>query len=214
MVQYVLAMDQGTTSSRSVLFGHDGNIVAVAQQEFPQILPQPGHVEHDPETIWDSQLATARDVLKQAEIGPQDVAAIGITNQRETTILWDAQTGKPVGPAIVWQSRVTADLCTQLKADGVEPVFREKTGLVMDAYFSGTKIKHLLDSHEGLRARAERGEILFGTVDTFLIWRLTGGAVHVTDYSNASRTLIFNIHTLDWDDELLKILDMCLHKLL
>jgi len=208
MSQYVLAMDQGTTSSRSVLFGHDGTIVAAAQQEFPQILPQPGHVEHDPEAIWDSQLATARAVLQQAGIGPQDVAAIGITNQRETTILWDAQTGKPVGPAIVWQSRVTADLCTQLKADGVEPVFREKTGLVVDAYFSGTKIKHLLDSQEGLRDRAQRGEILFGTVDTFLIWRLTGGAVHVTDYSNASRTLIFNIHSLDWDDELLKILDI------
>jgi len=208
MSQYVLAMDQGTTSSRSVLFGHDGTIVAVAQQEFPQILPHPGHVEHDPEAIWDSQLATARAVLKQAGIGPQDVAAIGITNQRETTILWDAQTGKPVGPAIVWQSRVTADLCTQLKADGVEPLFREKTGLVVDAYFSGTKIKHLLDSQQGLRERAQRGEILFGTVDTFLIWRLTGGAVHVTDYSNASRTLIFNIYSLDWDDELLKILDI------
>ena len=208
MSQYVLAMDQGTTSSRSVLFAHDGTIVAVAQQEFPQILPHPGHVEHDPEAIWDSQLATARAVLQQAGIGPQDVVAIGITNQRETTILWDAQTGKPVGPAIVWQSRVTADLCTQLKADGVEPVFREKTGLVVDAYFSGTKIKHLLDSQEGLRDRAQRGEILFGTVDTFLIWRLTGGAVHVTDYSNASRTLIFNIHSLDWDDELLKILDI------
>ena len=208
MSQYVLAMDQGTTSSRSVLFAHDGTMVAVAQQEFPQILPHPGHVEHDPEAIWDSQLATARAVLQQAGIGPQDVAAIGITNQRETTILWDAQTGKPVGPAIVWQSRVTADLCTQLKADGVEPVFREKTGLVVDAYFSGTKIKHLLDSQQGLRERAQRGEILFGTVDTFLIWRLTGGAVHVTDYSNASRTLIFNIHSLDWDDELLKILDI------
>ena len=208
MSQYVLAMDQGTTSSRSVLFGHDGTIVAVAQQEFPQILPHPGHVEHDPEAIWDSQLATARAVLQQAGIGPQDVAAIGITNQRETTILWDAQTGKPVGPAIVWQSRVTADLCTQLKADGVEPVFREKTGLVVDAYFSGTKIKHLLDSQQGLRERAQRGEILFGTVDTFLIWRLTGGAVHATDYSNASRTLIFNIHSLEWDDELLKILDI------
>ena len=208
MTQYVLAMDQGTTSSRAVLFGHDGRIVAVAQQEFPQILPQPGHVEHDPEAIWNSQLATAQEVLQQAGVGPQDVAAIGITNQRETTILWDAQTGEPVGPAIVWQSRVTADLCTQLKADGVEPLFREKTGLVMDAYFSGTKIRHLLDSQEGLRSRAERGEILFGTVDSFLIWRLTGGAVHVTDYSNASRTLIFNIHTLDWDDELLKILDI------
>lgn len=208
MTRYVLAMDQGTTSSRAVLFGHDGRIAAVAQQEFPQILPQPGHVEHDPNAIWESQLATAQDVLKQAAVEPQDVAAIGITNQRETTILWDAQTGEPVGPAIVWQSRVTADLCTQLKADGVEPLVREKTGLVVDAYFSGTKIKYLLDSQEGVRSRAERGEILFGTVDSFLIWRLTGGAVHVTDYSNASRTLIFNIHTLDWDDELLKILDI------
>jgi len=208
MTRYVLAMDQGTTSSRAVLFGHDGRIAAVAQQEFPQILPQPGHVEHDPNAIWESQLATAQDVLKQAAVEPQDVAAIGITNQRETTILWDAQTGEPVGPAIVWQSRVTADLCTQLKADGVEPLVREKTGLVVDAYFSGTKIKYLLDSQEGVRSRAERGEILFGTVDSFLIWRLTGGAVHATDYSNASRTLIFNIHTLDWDDELLKILDI------
>ncbi|MDE0737007.1 MAG: glycerol kinase GlpK, partial [Pirellulaceae bacterium] len=208
MSQYVLALDQGTTSSRAVLFGHDGRIVAVAQQEFPQILPHPGHVEHDPEAIWESQVATARAVLKKAAIGPENVAAIGITNQRETTILWDAQTGKPVGPAIVWQSRVTVDICNQLKADGTEDTFRQKTGLVVDAYFSGTKIKYLLDQEEGLRSRAERGEILFGTVDTFLIWRLTGGAVHATDYSNASRTLVFNIHTLDWDDELLNLLDI------
>ena len=208
MSQYVLAMDQGTTSSRSVLFGRDGQIVAVAQEEFPQLLPQPGHVEHDPEAIWTSQLSTAQAVLRQAGVEPEQLAAIGITNQRETTILWDAQTGKPVAPAIVWQSRVTADLCTQLKADGLEQTFRDKTGLVVDAYFSGTKIKYLLDRHEGLRARAERGEILFGTVDTFLIWRLTAGAVHATDYSNASRTLIFNIHSLDWDDELLQLLDI------
>ena len=208
MSQYMLALDQGTTSSRAVLFGHDGRVVAVAQQEYPQILPHPGHVEHDPEAIWESQIATARDVLKKAAIGPADVAAIGITNQRETTILWDAQTGKPVGPAIVWQSRVTVDICNQLKADGTEETFRQKTGLVLDAYFSGTKIKYLLDQEEGLRARAERGEVLFGTVDTFLIWRLTGGAVHATDYSNASRTLVFNIHTLDWDDELLNLLDI------
>lgn len=208
MSQYVLAMDQGTTSSRSVLFGRDGQIVAVAQEEFPQLLPQPGHVEHDPEAIWTSQLSTAQAVLRQAGVAPEQLAAIGITNQRETTILWDAQTGKPVAPAIVWQSRVTADLCTQLKADGLEQTFRDKTGLVVDAYFSGTKIKYLLDRHEGLRARAERGEILFGTVDTFLIWRLTAGAVHATDYSNASRTLIFNIHSLDWDDELLQLLDI------
>ncbi len=208
MSQYMLALDQGTTSSRAVLFGYDGRVVAVAQQEFPQVLPHPGHVEHDPEAIWESQVATARDVLKKAAIGPADVAAIGITNQRETTILWDAQTGKPVGPAIVWQSRVTVDICNQLKADGTEETFRQKTGLVLDAYFSGTKIKYLLDQEEGLRARAERGEVLFGTVDTFLIWRLTGGAVHATDYSNASRTLVFNIHTLDWDDELLNLLDI------
>ena len=148
MSQYVLALDQGTTSSRAVLFGHDGRVVAVAQQEFPQLLPHPGHVEHDPEAIWESQIATARDVLKKAAIGPADGAAIGITNQRETTILWDAQTGKPVGPAIVWQSRVTVDICNQLKTDGTEDTFREKTGLVLDAYFSGTKIKWLLDNVE------------------------------------------------------------------
>ena len=208
MGTHILALDQGTTSSRAIVFGHDGRAAAVAQQEFEQIFPQPGHVEHDPEAIWSSQLAVAQAALQQAGLTCQDIAALGITNQRETTILWDRETGKAVANAIVWQSRVTASICDQLKADGLEDTFRQKTGLVVDAYFSGTKIKHLLDSIDGLRSRAEKGEILFGTVDSFLIWRLTGGKCHVTDYSNASRTLIFNIHTLDWDDELLKILDI------
>jgi glycerol kinase len=204
--KYVLALDQGTTSSRSILFGRDGRAVATAQREFPQIFPGPGLVEHDPEAIWTSQMETAREVLAKAGAGAKDVAAIGITNQRETTILWDRHTGKPVANAIVWQSRVSAPICERLKADGREEIFRTRTGLVMDAYFSGTKIKHLLDTIPGLRARAEKGDVLFGTVDTFLLWRLTGGRVHVTDPSNASRTLLFNILTMQWDDELLAIL--------
>jgi glycerol kinase len=203
---YILALDQGTTSSRAILFGRDGRVVAMAQQEFPQIFPRPGEVEHDPEAIWESQLATAREVLTRAKVEASQVAAIGVTNQRETTILWEKATGKPVANAIVWQSRVSAPICDRLKADGLESTFRAKTGLVIDAYFSGTKIKHLLDTMPGLRDRAARGEVLFGTVETFLIWRLTGGARHITDVSNASRTLLFNIHTLDWDDELLRIL--------
>jgi glycerol kinase len=203
---YILALDQGSTSSRAFLFGRDGRVVAMAQQEFPQIFPRPGEVEHDPEAIWESQLATAREALKKANVEPSQIAAIGVTNQRETTILWEKATGKPVANAIVWQSRVSAPICDRLKADGLESTFRAKTGLVIDAYFSGTKIKHLLDSTPGLRERAARGDVLFGTVETFLIWRLTGGARHVTDVSNASRTLIFNIHTLEWDDDLLKIL--------
>lgn len=208
MTKCILALDQGTTSSRAIVFGHNGTPLATAQQEFEQIFPKPGHVEHNPEEIWSSQLSIARQALKQAGLSAEDVAAIGVTNQRETTILWDRETGKPVHNAIVWQCRRTAEICDQLKAAGHEDLFRQKTGLVVDAYFSGTKIKYLLDTIDGLRARAEKGEILFGTVDTFLIWRLTGGKVHVTDYSNASRTLIYNIHTLDWDDELLKILDI------
>ena len=204
----ILALDQGTTSSRAILFGHDGRIIAMAQQEFPQIFPKPGEVEHDPEAIWNSQLAVARQALQRANISARDLAALGITNQRETTILWERASGRPVANAIVWQSRVSAPICDRLKAGGLEPTIRERTGLVVDAYFSGTKIKHLLDSTPGLRARAERGEILFGTVDTFLLWRLTGGHLHATDVSNASRTLLFNIHTLDWDDELLRILDV------
>ncbi|HTM32135.1 MAG TPA: glycerol kinase GlpK [Vicinamibacterales bacterium] len=208
MSQYVLALDQGTTSSRSIVFDRAGRVVAMAQQEFPQIFPGPGHVEHDPEAIWTSQLQTAKLALTSARIGAGDLAAIGVTNQRETTILWDRATGKPVANAIVWQSRVTAPICDRLKADGHEPTIRRKTGLVVDAYFSGTKIKHLLDSFNGLRARAARGEVLFGTVDSFLIWRLTGGKQHVTEISNASRTLLYNIHSQDWDDELLKLLDV------
>lgn len=208
MPRAILALDQGTTSSRAIVFGHDGRIIALAQREFAQILPAPGTVEHDAEEIWTSQLAVAQEALAKAKLSAADVAGIGVTNQRETTILWDRATGKPVANAIVWQSRVSAPICDALKRQGLEPLFSNKTGLVVDAYFSGTKIKHLLDANPGLRTRAERGEILFGTVDTWLIWKLTGGKRHVTDYSNASRTLIYNIHTLDWDDELLKLLDI------
>ncbi|MGE3316943.1 MAG: glycerol kinase GlpK [Planctomycetaceae bacterium] len=208
MARHILALDQGTTSSRAIVFNDAGSPVSSAQQEFEQIFPRPGHVEHDPEAIWETQLATAKKGLADAKLNADDVAGIGVTNQRETTVLWEKSTGKPVANAIVWQSRITADYCEQLKAEGYEQTFRSKTGLVLDAYFSGTKIKHLLDTTAGLRARAERGEILFGTIDTFLIWRLTGGRLHITDYTNASRTLIYNIHTLDWDDELLRILDI------
>ena len=204
----VLALDQGTTSSRAIVFDRSGKVIAAAQQEFPQLFPGPGHVEHDPEAIWSSQLQTAKDAIAKAGLTAAEIAAIGVTNQRETTVLWEKATGKPIANAIVWQSRVTAPICDRLKAAGHEPVFRKKTGLVVDAYFSGTKIKHLLDSFDGLRARAAKGEVLFGTIDTFLIWRLTGGKCHITDVSNASRTLLFNIHTLDWDDELLKLLDV------
>ncbi|HKU20184.1 MAG TPA: glycerol kinase GlpK [Terriglobales bacterium] len=203
---YILALDQGTTSSRAIVFGHEGEIVSLAQQEFEQIYPSPGQVEHDPEAIWNSQLTVAREALARAHISAREVLAIGITNQRETTILWERASGRPVANAIVWQSRVSAPICDRLKADGLENLFRERTGLVVDAYFSGTKVKHLLDTTPGLRARAQRGEILFGTVDSFLLWRLTGGRRHATDVSNASRTLLFNIHKLDWDDDLLKIL--------
>ena len=208
MNQYILALDQGTTSSRAIVFDRSGRAIGTAQQEYPQILPSPGVVEHDAEAIWSSQLTVAQQAIERAKLDPGQIAAIGVTTQRETTILWDRHTGKPVANAIVWQSRVTAGICDKLKADGYEPLFREKTGLVVDAYFSGTKIKHLLDTIPGLRKRAEAGDILFGTVDTWLIWRLTGGKRHVTDVSNASRTLVFNIHTLAWDDELLEILDI------
>ncbi len=208
MADYVLALDQGTTSSRAILFRRDGQPVAAVAEEFEQILPAPGLVEHDPEAIWSSQLRVGREVIARASVNPEDIAAVGIANQRETVLLWERATGRPVANAIVWQSRVSAGICDQLKADGLEQTFRSKTGLVIDAYFSGTKIKHLLDTQEGLRQRAENGEIAFGTVDTWLIWRLTCGRVFVTDYSNASRTLVFNIHTLDWDDELLGILNI------
>jgi glycerol kinase len=206
MSRFVLALDQGTTSSRAIVFRHDGAVVSAAQQEFQQIFPGPGLVEHDPEAIWTTQIQVAREALGRAGLSAADIAAIGVTNQRETTVVWDRATGKPVTNAIVWQSRVSAPICEALKRDGLEETFRRKTGLVLDPYFSGTKLKHLLDGTPGLRARAERGEVLFGTVESFLIWRLTGGRAHVTDVSNASRTLLFNIHTLEWDDELLGVL--------
>lgn len=199
----ILALDQGTTSSRAILFDRDGQPLCSAQEEFEQIYPQPGHVEHDPEAIWNSQIDVARNVLAQTD--PEAVAAIGITNQRETIVLWDRQTGKPVSNAIVWQSRITAPRCNQLQSDGYAPLIREKTGLVIDPYFSASKVQYLLETVDGLRARAERGEILFGTVDSFLIWRLTGGRVHVTDVTNACRTMLLNIRTLDWDEELLEL---------
>jgi glycerol kinase len=206
MNQFILALDQGTTSSRAIVFRRDGQLVSLAQQEFPQIFPSPGHVEHDPEAIWTSQLATAREALARAGLSAQQIAAIGVTNQRETTLIWDRETGKPVTNAIVWQSRISARICEDLKRDGLEETFRLRTGLVLDPYFSGTKLKFMLDSIPGLKVRAERGDIVFGTVDSFLIWRLTGGRRHVTDVSNASRTLLFNIHTLQWDDTLLDLL--------
>lgn len=203
MTKYVLSLDQGTTSSRAILFDHSGSIVSVAQQEFAQIYPAPGLVEHDPEAIWSSQLAVAQQAVRQARVAASDIAAIGITNQRETTIVWEKATGKPVYNAIVWQSRLTAPICDELKAKGLEQEIRARTGLVIDAYFSGTKVKWILDSVPGVRQQAERGEVLFGNVDTFLLWRLSKGRLHVTDYSNASRTLLFNISTGDWDDVLL-----------
>jgi glycerol kinase len=206
MGKFVLALDQGTTSSRAIVFGHDGRMVSVAQREFPQILPGPGNVEHDPVDIWESQLATARQALAAAALEAADLAAIGITNQRETTVLWERDSGRPIAHAIVWQSRVSVPICERLKAEGLEDLVRAKTGLVIDAYFSATKIAHLLDTFPSARERANRGEVLFGTVDSYLIWRLTGGKCHVTDFSNASRTMLFNIHTLDWDDELLRVL--------
>lgn len=206
--QFVMALDQGTTSSRAIVFDHDGQIRGVAQQEFAQILPRPGEVEHDPEAIWESQLSVARAALTNAQIDAAQLAAIGVTNQRETTVLWDRATGTPLHNAIVWQSRVSASICTALQQAGAADVVRDKTGLLLDPYFSGTKIKHLLDQHPDWRTRAAQGDILFGTIDSFLIWRLTGGRVHATDPSNASRTLLYNIHTLDWDDELLSLLDI------
>jgi glycerol kinase len=206
--RFVLALDQGTTSSRALVFTREGRVAGHAQREFEQLYPGPGHVEHDPEAIWESQLAVAREALARAGATADELAAVGVTNQRETTIVWERATGRPVANAIVWQSRVTAPICERLKAQGLEPAFRERTGLVLDPYFSGTKLTHLLATVPGLRRRAEDGEVLFGTVDSFLLWRLSGGRVHVTDASNASRTLLFNIHTLEWDDELLRILDV------
>ena len=208
MKKYLLALDQGTTSSRAILFDTDQNIAGVAQREFTQYFPQNGWVEHDPMEIWDSQRAVMETVLRESEVSPADVLAIGITNQRETTILWDKSTGKPVFNAIVWQCRRTADIVERLERDGLTEHIKAVTGLVPDAYFSGTKIKWILDNVPGARERAQRGEILFGTVDTWLLWNLTGGKVHATDLTNAARTMLFDIHRLCWDDTLLSALDI------
>lgn len=204
METYIMALDQGTTSSRCILFDKSGKICSIAQKEFDQIYPQPGWVEHNPMEIWSSQLAVAMEAMAVSGAKPQDIAAIGITNQRETTIVWDRVTGEPVYNAIVWQCRRTAEMVEQLKEDGFDQVIRRKTGLIPDAYFSATKIAWILDNVEGAREKAEKGELLFGTVDTWLIWKLTGGAVHVTDYTNASRTMLFDIYNRKWDEEILK----------
>ena len=206
--KYIVALDQGTTSSRAVVMDHDANIISVSQREFEQIYPKPGWVEHDPMEIWATQSSTLVEVLAKADISSDQIAAIGITNQRETTIVWEKETGKPIYNAIVWQCRRTAEICEHLKRDGLEDYIRSNTGLVIDPYFSGTKVKWILDHVEGSRERARRGELLFGTVDTWLIWKMTQGRVHVTDYTNASRTMLFNIHTLDWDDKMLEVLDI------
>ncbi|MER3537434.1 MAG: glycerol kinase [Thermus sp.] len=208
MAKYLLALDQGTTSSRAILFTLEGGLVAMAQREFRQIYPAPGLVEHDPLEIWQTQLQTAQEVLARAGVAPGQVVALGITNQRETTLVWERATGKPLYNAIVWQDRRTAPLCDELKARGLEALFRERTGLVLDPYFSATKLLWLLENVPGLREKAERGEVCFGTVDTWLIYNLTGGKVHATDPTNASRTLLFNLHTLAWDEELLELLDL------
>jgi len=208
MKKYILALDQGTTSSRAILYNSDGRIVKIAQKEFTQFYPKAGWVEHDPMEIWGSQSGVVSELLATTGIGAEEIAAIGITNQRETTIVWERQTGKPIYNAIVWQCRRTSGICDQLKAEGFEPYIRENTGLVIDAYFSGTKVKWILDNVEGARDRARKGELLFGNVDTWLIWNLTRGRVHVTDYSNASRTMLFNIKTLKWDDKILQKLDI------
>jgi glycerol kinase len=205
---YVLAIDQGTTSSRAIVFRADTSIASVAQQEFPQHFPADGEVEHDPEDLWTTTLATCRDALKKVNATARDIVAIGITNQRETTLLWERASGRPLHRAIVWQDRRTADLCAQLKAAGHEPKFTAKTGLLLDPYFSGTKLTWLLRNVPGAAERAARGELAFGTVDTYLLWRLTGGKVHATDATNASRTLLFDIHNGRWDDELLTLLDV------
>jgi len=206
--KYIMALDQGTTSSRAVIFDHNGSIISMASKEFKQIYPKPGWVEHNPIEIWSSQIEVAIGALNKAGLEAGDITAIGITNQRETTIIWDKNNGKPVYNAIVWQCRRTAPICDQLKEKGFAKSIRKKTGLVVDAYFSGTKIKWILDNVKGVRERAKKGEILFGTVDSWLIWNLTRGKVHVIDYSNASRTMIFNIHQLDWDEEILEEMDI------
>ncbi|HGG0586400.1 MULTISPECIES: glycerol kinase GlpK [Bacillus] len=206
MKKYILSLDQGTTSSRAILFNKKGEIVHSAQKEFTQHFPKPGWVEHNAQEIWGSILAVIATCLSEADVKPEQIAGIGITNQRETTVVWDKTTSKPIYNAIVWQSRQTAEICDELKEKGYGEMVREKTGLLIDAYFSGTKVKWILDNVEGAREKAENGDLLFGTIDSWLVWKLSGGKAHVTDYSNASRTLMFNIHDLQWDDELLDML--------
>ena len=208
MKKYILTLDQGTTSSRCIIYDQESNQISVSQQEFKQYYPKEGWVEHDANEIWSTQMTVAFDAMVKAGLTFENIEAIGITNQRETTVVWDKNTGEPVYNAIVWQCRRTAEYCETLKAAGFETAVREKTGLIIDPYFSGTKVNWILENIEGARERAERGELLFGTIDTWLIWKMTGGKVHVTDYTNASRTLMFNIHTLEWDEELLKMLDV------
>lgn len=206
MEKFILSLDQGTTSSRAILFNKRGETIHLAQREFTQYFPKPGWVEHNANEIWGSILSVIAEVLSESGVKPEQIAGIGITNQRETAVVWDKETGKPIYNAIVWQSRQTSDICEDLKAKGYNDTFREKTGLLIDAYFSGTKVKWILDHVDGARERAEQGKLLFGTIDTWLIWKLSGGKAHVTDYSNASRTLMFNIYDLKWDEELLEIL--------
>jgi len=206
--RYILSIDQGTTSSRAVIFNKAGEIITIAQKEFSQILPNPGWVEQDPLEIWSSVQSVIAEALANSGLSGDNIQAVGIANQRETTVIWNKITGKPVYNAIVWQSRQTSDICQGLKSKGLEKIFREKTGLVIDPYFSGTKIKWILDNVEGARQKAENGDLLFGTIDTWLLWKLTKGKVHATDYSNASRTLLYNIHQLKWDKKLLSYLDI------
>ena len=206
--QYIMAIDQGTTSSRAIIFDHDGNKVAISQQEFPQYFPQPGWVEHDPLEIWDSVQSVISNVMIKSQIKPYKIAAIGITNQRETTVIWDRHTGKPIYNAIVWQSKQTSDIAEQLIKDGYKEMIHQKTGLVIDSYFAATKIKWILDHVPGAREKAAKGDLMFGTIDTWLLWNLSGRRVHATDVTNASRTMLFNIHTLDWDQDILDLLDI------
>ena len=208
MEKYILSIDQGTTSSRAILFNKDGEIDGVAQREFKQFFPKSGWVEHDANEIWTSVLAVIAEVLNEKNVSAEQIAGIGITNQRETTVVWDKKSGRPVYHAIVWQSRQTQGICQELKEQGLEEKFREKTGLLLDPYFAGTKVKWILDNVDGAREQADNGDLLFGTIDSWLVWKLSGGQAHITDYSNASRTLVYNIHELQWDKELLDILNI------
>lgn len=213
MEKYILAIDQGTTSSRAIIFNHLGHIKSVTQKEFTQFYPKPGWVEHSPDEIWSTQAGVIAEAIAQAGLTPISIAAIGITNQRETTVVWDRNTGNPIYNAIVWQDRRTADYCSKLKAEGYEKLFRDGTGLLLDAYFSGTKLKWILDNVDGARAKAEKGELIFGTIDSWLVWKLTKGKKHLTDVTNASRTLLYNIHSMEWDSEILNLLDIPLKML-